>query len=156
MLTLLWCLFDWFLIYNYQRKPPIHIDDGSIEGLQDGTKFLALLEVLSGERLVCHWLILGSSLGIVDRRILRLLHRILREFGMLLTYFRELMGIICRSENYPASTQNSLSVWYVIDLFQGVHWHCRSDKNSPASTQNSLAKFFFFPKGPFHKNLPVA
>lgn len=42
-----------FLIYNYQRKPPIHIDDGSIEGLQDGTKFLALLEVLSGERLVC-------------------------------------------------------------------------------------------------------
>lgn len=74
---------------------------------------------------------------------------------MSLTYFNELIGH-CRSENSSASTQNSLSGWYVSDLFQGVHWHCRSDKNSPASLRNSLAKFFFFPKGPFHKNLPVA
>lgn len=34
-----------------QHKPPMHVDD-LIEGLQDGTKLLALLEVLSGERLV--------------------------------------------------------------------------------------------------------
>ncbi|XP_015766744.1 PREDICTED: spectrin beta chain, erythrocytic-like [Acropora digitifera] len=41
----------WMNYILRKRKPPIHIDDGSIEGLQDGTKFLALLEVLSGERL---------------------------------------------------------------------------------------------------------
>lgn len=38
--------------HNNQHKPPCHVDD-LIEGLQDGTKLLALLEVLSGERLVC-------------------------------------------------------------------------------------------------------
>lgn len=41
---------------------------------------------------------------------------------MSLTYFRELIGH-CRSENSPASTQNSPRVWYVIDLFQGAHGH---------------------------------
>ena len=35
---------------------------------------------------------------------------------MSLTYFNELIGH-CRSENSSASTQNSLSVWYVSDLF---------------------------------------
>ena len=39
--------------HNNQHKPPCHVDD-LIEGLQDGTKLLALLEVLSGERLVCY------------------------------------------------------------------------------------------------------
>lgn len=34
-----------------QRIPPLKIDD-LIEDLKDGTKLLALLEVLSGERLV--------------------------------------------------------------------------------------------------------
>ena len=34
-----------------QHKPPFHVDD-LIEDLQDGTKLLALLEVLSGKRLV--------------------------------------------------------------------------------------------------------
>lgn len=97
-----------FLTYNYQRKPPIHIDDGSIEGLQDGTKFLALLEVLSGERLVCHWLISMSSLGIVDWRILRLLHRILWVFGMLVTYFKEFIGIVDRTR--------------ILQLLHGILW----------------------------------
>ncbi|XP_074628549.1 alpha-actinin-4-like [Acropora palmata] len=41
----------WMNYILRKRKPSIHIDDDQIEGLQDGTKFLALLEVLSGERL---------------------------------------------------------------------------------------------------------
>jgi len=35
----------------FQRVPPLRIDD-LIEDLKDGTKLLALLEVLSGEKLV--------------------------------------------------------------------------------------------------------
>jgi hypothetical protein len=40
--------------YSYsflQRVPPLRIDD-LIDDLKDGTKLLALLEVLSGEKLV--------------------------------------------------------------------------------------------------------
>lgn len=43
------------LVHNYyfmlQRIPPLRIDD-LINDLRDGTKLLALLEVLSGEKLV--------------------------------------------------------------------------------------------------------
>ena len=45
------CLCLFFLALLLQHKPPFHVDD-LIEGLQDGTRLLALLEVLSGERLV--------------------------------------------------------------------------------------------------------
>jgi len=41
----------WVNHFLQKHKPPMHVDD-LIEGLQDGTKLLALLEVLSGERLV--------------------------------------------------------------------------------------------------------
>ncbi|KAJ7327793.1 Nesprin-1 [Desmophyllum pertusum] len=40
----------WVNHFLQKHKPPLHVDD-LIEGLQDGTKLLALLEVLSGERL---------------------------------------------------------------------------------------------------------
>lgn len=42
------CLTD---LYYFQRIPPLRIDD-LIYDLRDGTKLLALLEVLSGEKLV--------------------------------------------------------------------------------------------------------
>ena len=46
------CLYLLISSHKNQHKPSCHVDD-LIEGLQDGTKLLALLEVLSGERLVC-------------------------------------------------------------------------------------------------------
>jgi nesprin-1 len=39
------------LFHLLQRVPPLRIDD-LIDDLKDGTKLLALLEVLSGEKLV--------------------------------------------------------------------------------------------------------
>lgn len=41
-----------YFIFRIQRVPPLRIDD-LIHDLKDGTKLLALLEVLSGEKLVC-------------------------------------------------------------------------------------------------------
>lgn len=36
---------------HFQRSPPLRVED-LIEDLKDGTRLLALLEVLSGEKLV--------------------------------------------------------------------------------------------------------
>lgn len=44
----------------FQRVPPLRIDD-LIEDLKDGTKLLALLEVLSGEKLVSEKPILENT-----------------------------------------------------------------------------------------------
>lgn len=43
-------LYDVY-IFLLQRVPPLRVDD-LIDDLKDGTKLLALLEVLSGEKLV--------------------------------------------------------------------------------------------------------
>jgi len=46
------CIYKNYYYYCFfQRVPPLRIDD-LIEDLKDGTKLLALLEVLSGEKLV--------------------------------------------------------------------------------------------------------
>lgn len=50
--------FDLLVIvfFNFQRIPPLRIEN-LIEDLKDGTRLLALLEVLSGERLVSNLLV---------------------------------------------------------------------------------------------------
>lgn len=40
-----------FILFYFQRVPPLRVDD-LIHDLRDGTKLLALLEVLSGDKLV--------------------------------------------------------------------------------------------------------
>lgn len=46
-----WYLLNFIYLFRLQRIPPLRIDD-LIHDLRDGTKLLALLEVLSGEKLV--------------------------------------------------------------------------------------------------------
>lgn len=48
-------LYNLTNIYFWQRVPTLHIND-LIEDLKDGTRLLALLEVLSGEKLVMKYL----------------------------------------------------------------------------------------------------
>lgn len=43
-------------MFFFQRVPPLRVDD-LIEDLKDGTRLLALLEVLSGEKLVSSYFI---------------------------------------------------------------------------------------------------
>jgi hypothetical protein len=42
----------WVNIYLSLHEPPLYVND-LFEDLQDGTKLIALLEVLSGQTLVC-------------------------------------------------------------------------------------------------------
>lgn len=48
-------LYNLTNVYFWQRVPTLHIND-LIEDLKDGTRLLALLEVLSGEKLVMKYL----------------------------------------------------------------------------------------------------
>lgn len=60
------CFFLFFFFSVAQRVPPLRIDD-LIEDLKDGTRLLALLEVLSGEKLVMREYFIPLETGTVCR-----------------------------------------------------------------------------------------
>lgn len=58
-------------IFYLQRVPPLRVDD-LIEDLKDGTRLLALLEVLSGEKLVSGWVVQKLVQNAIDYRLFSL------------------------------------------------------------------------------------